>query len=205
MRRNRIKIKEAIVVEGLYDKLRLKEFVDTIIITTDGFGIFKNKEKIHLLKELAEQRGLIILTDSDRAGFLIRRYIQEWISPKHIKHAYIPDIKGKEKRKATPGKEGLIGVEGIDQALIEKALLNAGCSMANEENKPITNKITKADLFHDGLSGRANSRFMRMKLARKMNLPSRISTNALLDVLNNLYSYDEYKKMIEELKYDLYS
>ena len=194
-----IKIKEAIIVEGTYDKIKLDQMVDTTIITTGGFGIFKDSSKMELIKRLAKTNGIIILTDSDRAGFLIRNHIKQCIPAQHIKHAYIPEVKGKEKRKTVPGKEGLLGVEGINNRQIEEALKKAGCRV--EKTGQTTDhsiKITKTDFYEDGLTGSVNSRKLRKKLTDQLNLPSRISANALLDVLNTLYTYEEYKEMMKE-------
>ncbi len=194
-----IKIKEAIIVEGTYDKIKLDQMVDTTIITTGGFGIFKDSSKMELIKRLAETNGIIILTDSDRAGFLIRNHIKQCIPAQYIKHAYIPEVKGKEKRKTVPGKEGLLGVEGINNRQIEEALKKAGCRVektGQTTDHPI--KITKTDFYEDGLTGSVNSRKLRKKLTDQLNLPSRISANALLDVLNTLYTYEEYKEMMKE-------
>jgi len=194
-------IKEAIIVEGNYDKIKLQQIVDAVIITTDGFGIFSNTEKMKLIRRLAEKDGIIVFTDCDGAGFLIRNYIKECIPPQYVKHAYIPEIKGKEKRKDNPGKEGLLGVEGMKDSLIIDALKNARCNTI-EENFPKTQWITIDDFFRDELHGRPYSRKLRQKLTEELSLPSRISTKALLDVLNRLYTMDEYKKIIERIKVD---
>lgn len=195
-----IKVKETIIVEGTYDKIKLDQMVDATVITTDGFDIFKNKSKLELIRKLAEKTGIVVLTDSDRAGFLIRNYIKQCIPAEYVKHAYIPEIKGVEKRKTIPGKEGLLGVEGINNALIEEALKNAGCIISNHDKAVAEGReITKVDLYNDGLVGKANSHELRNKLVRKIGLPSRISTNSLLQVLNTLYGYDQYKEIINQL------
>ena len=196
-----IKIKEAIVVEGTYDKIKLGQLVDAVIVTTNGFDVFKNKKRLEMIKTLAAKTGIVILTDADRAGFLIRNYLKQHIEGSYIKHAYIPSIKGKEKRKSTAGKEGLLGVEGINNDIIRAALEKAGCMV--QETKPINKegrKITKTDFYADGLTGHPDSRMLRKKLTAHLNLPDRISSNALLDVLNTLYSYEAYKEMIDKLK-----
>lgn len=193
-----LKIKEAIVVEGIYDQNKINQLVDATVITTNGFRIYKDKKKIEMIRRFAATCGIIIFTDSDRAGFQIRNYIKNLVGNKNVKHAYIPDIKGKERRKATPSKEGFLGVEGVSDDIIIESLKNAGIT---EQKLPDDIKlISKADLFADGLSGSAESKLLREQLLKKLELPARISANMLLDVLNGLYGYDEYKKMVCELK-----
>ncbi len=194
-------IKEAIIVEGTYDKIKLDQIVDATIIITGGFTIFKDKKKIEMIKMIAKKTGIVVLTDSDRAGFLIRNYIKQCVPAEHVKHAYIPEIEGVEKRKKVPGKEGLLGVEGVINSYIIEALRRAGCIIEDiEKTKADDKKITKTDLYEDGLSGHTNSQELRKKLKTELNLPNRISTNALLDVLNTLYSFEEYKVMINKIK-----
>ena len=181
-------IKEAIVVEGKYDKIRLSGLVDANIICTDGFMIFKNEEMINLLSRLADECGVIVLTDADSAGFKIRNYIKNRLAGKNVKHAFIPSVEGKEKRKDKPGKEGLLGVEGMcDEALIE-ALSLAGFSQQEERRE----KITKYDFYQLGLSGGMQSKEKREKLANQLHLPKLISANMLLDVVNILYSKEDF-------------
>jgi len=183
-----IRIKETIVVEGKYDKIRLSYLVDANIICTDGFMIFKNEEMLRLLSRLADETGVIILTDSDSAGFKIRNYIKSCLIGKNVKHAFIPSLEGKEKRKEKPGKEGLLGVEGMrDEALI-RAITLAGYE--TDEGKK--EKITKTDLFRLGLSGGKESREKRKNLAILLGLPERISAKMLLDVLNVLYDREKF-------------
>jgi len=189
-----MKIKEVIVVEGKYDKIKLSQIFDTLIITTEGFGIYKNKQKMALLKRLAKENGVIVLTDSDSAGFRIRNYIKQCFGDIPIKQAYIPDVSGKEKRKAKPSAEGFLGVEGIEDKIIIDAVLKAGVNI-----KPEAEKITKADLYSLGLVGAPQSSARRSELAQKLNLPIKISSNALLDVLNTLYTMEEIKKHIDNL------
>ncbi len=182
-----IQIKETIVVEGKYDKIRLSQLVSANIIQTDGFLIFKNKEMISLLRRLADETGLIILTDSDSAGFKIRNYIKSCLSGKNVKHGFIPSLPGKEKRKEKAGKEGLLGVEGMrDEALI-KALEQAGYSEGNKKEK-----ISKSDFMVLGLSGGTESHKKRLELTKRLGLPSRLSANMLLDVINVLYTKEEF-------------
>ncbi|HHY81908.1 MAG TPA: DUF4093 domain-containing protein [Clostridiales bacterium] len=189
------KIREAIIVEGVYDKTKLEQFIDAIIIPTNGFALFNDSKRMEMIRQLAARQGIIILTDSDRAGFLIRRFIQSCIPPEQIKHAYIPEIAGKEKRKAVPGKEGLLGVEGVSEEIIVKALQNAGCSPVKEEKAHV---ITKQDLYMAGLSGKKNSSCLRKELLRELQLPSRLSANGLLQMLNALFTYDEYQAFIAD-------
>lgn len=192
-----ITVKEAIIVEGKYDKMRLKSVVNATIIETNGFRIFKDKEKVNLIKQLAEKQGIIVLTDSDGAGFVIRNHLKNIVPKEQIKHAYIPQIKGKEKRKAQPSKEGTLGVEGIDEQQLIISLKNAGITYGAENNKK--DKITKIDLFRLGLTGRENSQKLREALLKKLNLPHYITTNALLDVLNSLMDFNKLAEIVENL------
>lgn len=194
-----LKINETIIVEGTYDKIKLGGIVDATIVTTDGFDIFKNRKKAELIKKLAEKNGIVILTDSDRAGFQIRNYVKNIACNGSVKHAYIPDIKGKEKRKDKPSREGFLGVEGVSDDAIIGALTECGCTDSENNILKSTRPITKTDLFADGLSGGADSADMRRKLTRRLKLPDRISANMLLDVLNQLYTYEEYKELIGNL------
>jgi len=193
-----LKIKEAIVVEGRYDKNTLSQLVDTVILETAGFGVFKNQELVALLRRLARERGLIVLTDSDGAGFVIRNYLKGAIDPSLVKHAYIPDVAGKEKRKRTPGKEGKLGVEGMTPEVLEEVLRRAGATIEEEGVAKPKTPITKADMMNWGLTGFPDSAARRQKLMEKLNLPSHMSTNALLEVLNALYSKEELESEPEE-------
>ena len=190
-----VKIKEAILVEGRYDKNTLSQIVDAPILETGGFGIFKDKKQMALLRQVAEKRGLIVFTDSDGAGFVIRNHIKSAIPGKYLKHAYIPDISGKEKRKAAPGKEGKLGVEGMKPDILLEALKRAGATIEGEESAP-TNAITKQDLMELGLSGGADASENRRKLLKKLNLPEHMSANALLQALNLLYTREELEAML---------
>ena len=177
-------IKEAIIVEGAYDKIKLDQLVDATVITTNGFRIYNDRKKATMIRRFAETTGIIILTDSDSAGFRIRNYVKNIVGNKNVKHAYIPDIEGKEKRKATSSKEGFLGVEGVDDEIIINALKNAGITeKMHNENERV---ITKSDLFADGLSGGESSRELRERLFKILNLPFKISSNMMLDVLNDL-------------------
>ena len=194
-----VKIKEAILVEGRYDKNTLSQIIDAPILETKGFGIFKDKQQMDLLRTIAEKRGLIVFTDSDGAGFVIRNHVKSAIPGKYLKHAYIPDIAGKERRKSAPGKEGKLGVEGMRPEIILDALKRAGATFENEELLEKWEPLTKTDLFDLGLSGGANSKSMRMALLKTLNFPQHMSANALLDALNLLYTRDEVYRLVESL------
>lgn len=196
-----LRIREAIVVEGRYDKNTLSQLVDTVIFTTNGFGIFKDREQVALLRRLAAERGLIVLTDSDGAGFVIRNYLKGVIPPEQVKHAYIPDIRGKERRKAAPGREGKLGVEGMRPQVLEQALRRAGATVLEEGGGTATRRrsITKADLFGLGLSGGGGAAARRAALLRALDLPEHMSANALLEALNALYSPEELRQAVEKI------
>ncbi len=189
------RIKEVIVVEGRYDKNTLSQVVDAVILETAGFGIFHDAAKRHLLKTLAETRGLIVLTDSDGAGFLIRNHIRGCVDPKLVKHAYIPDIYGKERRKNAPSKEGKLGVEGMRPEILLEALQRAGATFEDDPAAERPARITKADLYARGLSGREGSREKRLSLLRRLNLPERMSADAMLDVLNALMDREAFYRL----------
>lgn len=194
------KIKEAIVVEGRYDKNTLSQVVDAVILETSGFGVFRDKEKIALLRRLAEKNGLIILTDPDGAGFVIRNHLKGCIDPSQVKHAYVPDLAGKERRKRTPGKEGKLGVEGMRPEVLLDALRRAGATFLNEDTPAARHSnLTKADLFALGLTGRPDSAQCRSTLLRHLELPEHLSTNALLDVLNALYTPQELEELLQSI------
>lgn len=195
-----ITIKEAIIVEGKYDKMRLKSVVNATIIETNGFRIFKDKEKVSLIKQLAQKQGIIVLTDSDGAGFVIRNHLKNIVPKEQIKHAYIPQIKGKEKRKDAPSKEGTLGVEGINEQQLLLSLKNAGVTYNSADKK---NSISKTDLYKLGLTGRDNSQKMRGELLKKLNLPQYITTNALIDVLNSLMDLEELANIVDEINLGL--
>ena len=196
-----LRIKEAIVVEGRYDKNTLSQMVDTIIVETSGFSVFKNSEKLALFRRLAAERGLIILTDPDGAGFVIRNFLKGSIPPEQVKHAYVPDILGKERRKRTPGKEGKLGVEGMRPQVLEQALRRAGATFLDEKDPPIRpgRAITKADLVVLGLSGGTGSAGRRQALMTKLQLPAHLSANGMLEVLNALFSYEELADAVQNL------
>ena len=196
-----LKIKEAIVVEGRYDKNTLSQLVDTLIIPTEGFGIFKNRDKAAMLRRVAEKRGIIVLTDSDGAGFLIRSHLKGILPPEQVKHAYIPDLYGKEKRKRAPGKEGKLGVEGMRPEVLARALRSCGATILGESGgeTPERRPITKLDLYQDGFSGRPDSAARRQALLKKLELPEHLTAKALPEVLTTLLTYEEYRSIVDEL------
>ena len=184
-------VREVIVVEGRYDKNSLSQVVDAVIIETSGFGIFNNIQKQKLLRKMAESRGLVVLTDSDGAGFVIRNFIKSCVDPALVKHAYIPDIYGKEKRKLSPSKEGKLGVEGMRPDILLEALRRAGATIDGEESK-VRAKISKADMFAKGLSGKDGSKERRAALIRRLDLPEHMTADALLDFLNATMTREEF-------------
>ena len=190
-----VKIQEAILVEGRYDSNTLRQIVDAPVFETNGFGIFKDKQQLALLRRVAEKRGLIVLTDSDGAGFVIRNHIKSVIPGRFLKHAYIPDIPGKEKRKAAPGKEGKLGVEGMTPQVILEALRQAGATIEGE-GLSAKGGITKQDFMQWGLSGGPGSAQKRQALLKQLDLPERMSSNALLQAVNLLYTKEELEGMV---------
>ena len=194
-----VRIQEAILVEGRYDKNTLSQIVDAPIFETAGFGIFKNREQMNLLRRTAEKRGLIVFTDSDGAGFVIRNHIKSAIPGKYLKHANIPDIPGKEKRKTAPGKEGKLGVEGMTPEILLEALRRAGATIEGENVLP-RNAITKQDLMALGLNGGANASAKRLALLKKLGFPGHMSSNAMLEALNVLYTLEEIRTVCENLE-----
>lgn len=189
-----IKVGPVILVEGKYDKIKLSQIFDATILTTDGFGIFKQKDKLELLRRLAETRGLLIFTDPDGAGFVIRNYLKGAVPKEKLFHAYIPDLYGKEKRKAKGSKEGKLGVEGVPDDVIIRAVEASG---ALQGSVPAKNGITKADLYELGLSGSAGSTQRRLRLLKELQLPQQLSSNALLDVLNCITDLESLTAMVE--------
>jgi len=189
------RIKECIIVEGTYDKIKLSGFIDGVIIEVHGFGIYNNRDLQKTIKKLAKECGIVILTDSDSAGFRIRSFIKQNIPKEYVKHAYIPDIPGKERRKSVPGKEGLLGVEGIDEEIIVNALIDAGCEIDGSSTQS-KSKITKSDLMRLGLAGGAGSREKRYVLLKNLELPAKLSTNMMLEVINRLFEKEEFEKLV---------
>ena len=198
------KVKETIIVEGTYDKIKLSGFVDGVILTTNGFTVFRDSKLLESIKSLAKKTGIVILTDADSAGFKIRNFIKQSIESGTVLHAYIPDVKGKERRNRIPGKEGLLGVEGIDEETIINALKKAGCTIDGGKESPrAERKITKADMYAAGFSGGTQSALLRKKAAQMLGIPSKISANMLTDVINRLLTYDEFCEMAEKIKSSL--
>ena len=194
-----VKISQAIVVEGKYDKNTLSQIVDAPIIQTDGFHIMKDKEQLELLRAVAKKRGLIVFTDSDGAGFVIRNYLKGAIPSQYLLHAYIPDIPGKERRKSAPGKEGKLGVEGMTPDIILEALRRAGATVEGETQCENADPITKLDMFFMGLSGNPDSKAKRLALQKMLQLPEHMSSNALLQALNILYTRDQIFRIVDTL------
>lgn len=188
------KVSEVIVVEGRYDKNSLSQVVDAVIIETSGFGVFNDKEKQQLLRTLAEKRGLIVFTDSDGAGFVIRSFIKGYVPPQYVKHAYIPDIYGKERRKCKASKEGKLGVEGMTPEVIIESLRRAGATVDGEKYDTLQ-PVTKADLYKMGLSGKPDSSRKRAMLLKKLDLPERLTADGLLQVINIIMTREEFLKL----------
>ena len=203
-----IRIQEAVVVEGKYDKIKLSALIDGVIVVTDGFGIFRDKEKMAYLRRLAEHQGLVVLTDSDGAGFVIRGKISSCIPASQLKHAYIPDVPGKERRKSTPSKAGTLGVEGMDLQTLQEALRRAGATLLDDgdaecpgdRQKSAKAMLSKADLYEMGLSGREDSAEKRKALQKELGLPEHLSASGLLQALNALYSAEELTELRNRIK-----
>ena len=189
-----IKVDQIVIVEGKYDKIKLSSIIDGIIIETEGFGIFKDKEKQKLIRKLAEKKGIVILTDSDSAGFVIRNFISSIVPNEFITNVYIPDIFGKEKRKESYSKEGKLGVEGVSAQIIAEAFAKAGIGVAASDAK--NKEITLNDFYDDKLTGAPDSKERRKNLLRQLDLPERMSTKAMLEIFNLYFTYDEYKKLV---------
>ena len=191
-----IKLDKPVIVEGKYDKITLENVVDALIIPTDGFGIFKNKEKCAMIRALAEKNGIIVMTDSDSAGSLIRAHIKNIVGNAEIINVYVPCLKGKEKRKTSAGKEGLLGVEGMTPEILKQALEKSG--VFGKEIARKTRNITKTDMFLSGLSGADNSAEIRKELLKKLGFPQSLTSNAMLDILNTVFTYEEFCEVIEK-------
>lgn len=194
----KLTVRQPVIVEGKYDKIKLESVIDGLILTTDGFRIYKDKEKTDLIRTFAERVGVIILTDSDGAGFQIRNHLKGCIKNGKIYNVYIPDIFGKEKRKDKPSKEGKLGVEGIDTEILLRAFKEAGVFSDDEEKA--TEWLTRADMLDDGLIGSADSSGLRKRLTEELKLPERLSTAALMEVLNRLYTRESYKAVLNKIK-----
>ena len=197
-----LELKETIVVEGKYDMMKLKEFVASPIITTEGFRVFADKEKQFLIREIASKNGIVLMTDPDRAGQVIRSFLVGIADKSNIKQCYVPLIKGVEKRKSAPSKEGLLGVEGLSEDVLKDALRRCGAEIIGEEKPEKKQEITKMDLFNWGLSGRENSAKLREKLLEELGLPTYLSAGAMLCAINCLYKKQEIVDKLEEMSYN---
>jgi len=195
-----ISVKEIIIVEGAYDKIKLSSFIDGIIFVTGGFSIIKDNDRTDGLYKMVEEKGAVILTDSDTAGLRIRNFLKQKLPSDKIKHAYIPGIRGKEKRKRKPGAEGIMGVEGMTEDIIVKALIDAGCDVGTQRRNKSGDEITKKLLYSLGLTGGENSRALRETLNTRLGLPSKLSTNMLCEYLSGFIKAEELKQIIEEIK-----
>lgn len=195
------RVDEAIIVEGAYDKIKLSQFIDGVIFTTGGFSIFNNKSAQSSVRTLAEKTGIVILSDSDSAGIKIRNFIKQLAPGAKVLHAYVPELKGREKRKDKDSKEGLLGVEGMSEDIIIDAIRRSGATVDSISGTARAEReITKTDMFRLGLSGGGNSRTLRTETAKKLGLPSKLSSNMLLDVINRLLTYDELCSLVDEIK-----
>ena len=191
-----IKVKEAVIVEGKYDKIKLSNLLDALIIETNGFGIYKDKERLNFIRNLAKERGLIIITDSDHSGFQIRNFIANCAKNGSVKHIYIPDVYGKERRKLQPSKEGKLGVEGISDEILIRLFSDNGIKYESSQPREM---ITNYDLFEMGISGTPDAGKKKKKLLKQLELPEFLSTNSLLSCLNSMMSKAEFKKLAESL------
>lgn len=199
----KLKIKEAVIVEGKYDKIKLSSLIDGLIIETHGFQIFRDKKQLAFLRKLADTRGLLILTDSDGAGFQIRHYLTGAIDPSKIRHAYIPDILGKERRKEKPSSEGKLGVEGLSVEVLREAILRAGVACGEEVPTASKHPITKLDLFEAGLTGREESAAKRQRFLVSVGLPEHLSVNSMIPVLNSMMTYEEFVEKSRKIQVPL--
>lgn len=194
----KLELKEAVIVEGKYDKIQLQNVISSPIITLNGFRVFKDKEAQSLIKRLAKSRGILIMTDVDSAGFVLRNFLKGIVDEKSIKHCYIPTVYGKEKRKSEYSKEGKLGVEGIDRESLANAILKSGATINGEKERENVREITKMDFFDFGLCGMDNSKIMREKLLEYLKLPKYLSTNAMLSAVNCLFSFEEFNEILNK-------
>ena len=194
------KIKEAVIVEGIYDKNKLEGFLDGVILTTHGFAVYSNEDFVKTIQRLADTVGIVILTDSDSAGMRIRNFIKQKVDPSKVKHAYVPDIHGTERRKRNASAEGLLGVEGMSESVIINALREAGCSVDDETCEEMSAGITKADLYALGLTGGIGAKELRGRLSHEIGVPAKLSTNMLLEVLNRTVSREELVDIVQKIK-----
>lgn len=194
------RVDEVIIVEGVYDKIKLSQFISGVILTTNGFSVFNNKQLQQTIRTLARKNGIVILSDSDSAGLKIRCFVKQLAPDARVLHAYIPELKGREKRKAQDSKEGLLGVEGMTEEIIINAIKNSGATVEGVTSlSEHDRKITKSDIYRLGLSGGEKSRLLRTEVAKKLGLPSKLSSNMLLDVINSLLTYDELCGIVDEI------
>lgn len=194
---DKLSLREAVIVEGRYDKIKLSEFIASPIIETGGFRVFKDKEKQSLIRQIAERRGILVMTDVDSAGFVIRNFLRGIVPEDHIKHCYIPVIEGKERRKSEPSKEGRLGVEGIGRDELIRAIRLSGAEIIGEDN-PAGSEMTKLDLYELGLTGRPDSALLRARVLSDLGLPEYLSTNAMLAAMNCLFSPDEFREYMKK-------
>lgn len=195
---DKLRLKEAVIVEGRYDKIRLSELIDGPVIETGGFRVFKDAEKQSLIRRIAERRGILVMTDVDSAGFVIRNFLSGIVPKDRIKHAYIPTIQGKESRKPVPSKEGVLGVEGIDRESLIRAIRQSGAEIIGESATP-SGDITKADFYEYGLSGRENSAILRAEILSDLGLPMYLTANAMITALNCLFTKDEFEEYLDSV------
>lgn len=194
------KVEEAIIVEGVYDKIKLSSFIDGLIFTTGGFSVFSNKASQKNIKRLAEKTGIVILSDSDSAGLKIRNFVKQLAPGTNILNAYVPSIEGREKRKSKASKEGLLGVEGMTEEIIIKAIINSGATVNGSSITPKADRcITKADLYRLSLSGKDNSSYLRKQISARMGFAENLSANMFLDVINRMLTYDELSLLTDEI------
>ena len=193
----KISLREAIIVEGRYDKMRLCEFIASPVIETGGFRVFKDKEKQNLIRQIAEKRGILIMTDVDSAGFVIRSFLKGIVPEEHIKHAYIPTVEGKERRKPQPSKEGTLGVEGIDREALIEAIRKSGAHIVGEEARG-RGEITKSDFYEYGLSGREDSAKWREAILSDLGLPEYLTANAMISAINCLFGKQEFETYLDQ-------
>ena len=192
-------VSKAVIVEGKYDKIKLSSIIDGLIIQTNGFRIYKDKEKIALVRAVALKQGVIIVTDSDVAGFKLRGFIRSIAQGAEVTNIYIPQIVGKEKRKVAPSKENLLGVEGIEAQLLRTLFINADVVKVEDST---SRKITKMDFYEDGLTGHTDSANMRQRLLKRLGLPTYVTTNSLVDIINSLMTYEEYIDILPQIQDD---
>lgn len=194
----KLTLKEAVIVEGKYDKIQLQNVIESPIITINGFRVFNDKEAQSLIRRVADTRGILIMTDVDSAGFVLRNFLKGIVPSSQIKHCYIPTVFGKEKRKSESSKEGKIGVEGIDRQSLVNAILNSGATIVGHKARENTREISKMDFYECGLCGKDNSKLLREQLLRHLGLPSYMSTNAMISAMNCLYTIDEFNEMLNK-------